>query len=300
MARKSKVISTREAVERFLGDGCRELAVGGMHMHNNPMALIRETVRQGRRVQRLVTSPSADLNADLLIGAGLVEEVLTGYVGFEHLGLAANFRRAVEGGRVRLLEGDEPLIVYGLHAGAGGLPFIPCPRGLELAENRRVNPEYYRETTDPYSGRTVMTVPAIVPEVAFIHCQEADQFGNCVFRGAEFTDRQMAFAAEHVVVQVERLVDTGELQADPKRVGIPGFMVDAVVVEPFGCHPTSSHAYYDYDEAHLKEYLKACKDEQGFRAYLERYVHGVPDEAGYRAALGEERLAGLAKGGVSK
>lgn len=296
MGRKSKVVSAREAISRYVPDRCRELAVGGMHMHNNPMALVRELVRQGKRVARLVTSPSAGINADLLLGAGLVEEILTSYVGFEHLGLAPNFRRAVEGATVRLLECDEPLLVHALHAGAGGLPFVPLPPGLELSDIPRVNPAYYKETTDPYTGRTVLTVPPVTPEVALIHCQEADEYGNAVFRGSVFTDRQMAFAAETVIVQAERIVPAGEIAASPGQAVIPGFLVRAVVVEPYGCHPTSSHGYYDFDEAHLRDYLKGARDAEGFGRYLGSYVTGVADEREYREMVGADRLASLKQG----
>ncbi|MDQ1482755.1 MAG: glutaconate CoA-transferase, subunit, partial [Actinomycetota bacterium] len=99
----SKVFSLSEAVERHVPDGVGLLSVGGMHLHNNPMALVREVVRQGRAIRRLLTSPCGALNADLLVGAGLVEEIATSYVGFEHLGLAPCFRRAVESGSIRIL-----------------------------------------------------------------------------------------------------------------------------------------------------------------------------------------------------
>jgi len=284
VARKSKVMTAREAVAGLVPEGCRELAVGGMHMHNNPMALVRELIRQGRKVRRLVTSPSACLNADLLIGAGLVEEVLTSYIGFEHLGLAPCFRRAVEGKAVKMLECDEPLLVYGLYAGAGGIPFIPYPRGLDLSDIPKVNPGYYRYTTDPYTGEKVMAAPPIKPEVALIHCQEADAYGNAVFRGSVFTDRQMAFAADRVILQVEKVVERVEPTAGTAT--LPGFLVAAVVEAPYGCHPTSSHGYYGYDEPHLREYLKQARDAEGLAAYLNKYVHEAGDHAGYLNRVG--------------
>ena len=92
--RAKKLMTAGEAVERFVKPGCM-LGVGGMHAHNNPMALVREMVRKGIRIGTLVTSPSANINADLPIGAGLVDEIFCSYVGFEHLGLAPNFRAAV-------------------------------------------------------------------------------------------------------------------------------------------------------------------------------------------------------------
>lgn len=267
-----KVMTAAAAVERFVAAGCH-LAVGGMHMHNNPMALVRALVRQGRRIGRLYTSPSACLNADLLIGAGLVEEILTSYVGFEHLGLAPHFRRAVETGEVRLLECDEGFLMYGYQAGAGGLPFIPRPTGMDHTDIPRVNPAMYRTTTDPYTGATVTCVPPLQPDVALVHCAEADAAGNAAFLGAHFTDRIMALAARRVIIQCERLVSPEQMRRHPQGTTLPGFLAAAVVVAPRGCLPTSSHGEYPHDEAALQAYLAAARSPESFRAWLEQEVY---------------------------
>jgi glutaconate CoA-transferase, subunit A len=267
-----KRASPAEAVDSLVPEGTGLLAVGGMHMHNNPMALVRQLVRSERHVRRLLTSPSAGLNADLLIGAGLVDEVATSYVGFEHLGLAPAFRRAVEGGRLRVLELDEPSIVHGLYAGAGGLPFMALPRGLELSDVSGVNPESYRVVEDPFSGQPYLAVAPLRPDVALIHATEADVRGNAGFKGSCFTDRLMALAARRVIVQVERLVSTDEVSGYPAGSSLPGFLVDAVVVAPGGCLPTAAHGEYGYDEAALRRYLELARDEAGFLEYLERHV----------------------------
>ncbi|CAA7601106.1 Coenzyme A transferase family I [Acididesulfobacillus acetoxydans] len=297
MERTRKVIPLSEAIRRFVPDDCPSLAVGGMHMHNNPMALIREVIRQNKKIKRLITSPSADINADLLLGSGLVEEILTAYVGFEHLGLAPNFRRAVEKKTVKLLECDEPFLVYGFQAGAGGLPFIPYPKGLELNDLHKIDPEFYRFTTDPYTGEQVMTAAPLKPSVALIHCQEADPYGNAIFKGSEFTDRQMILAAETVVLQVEKIVPDLAAKYGATRVNVPGFLVSAVVEAPYGCHPTSSHGYYRDDEGHLRAYLQACKSPESWTEYLHRYVLDIPEEE-YAATIGRGRLNSLRSEGV--
>ncbi|KLU61264.1 3-oxoadipate CoA-transferase subunit A [Peptococcaceae bacterium CEB3] len=297
MERTRKVMPIREAIQQFVPDRCQSLAVGGMHMHNNPMALIREVIRQNKKIKRLLTSPSADINADLLLGSGLVEEILTAYVGFEHLGLAPNFRRAVEKKTVKLLECDEPFLVYGFQAGAGGLPFIPYPKGLELNDLHKINPDLYRFTTDPYTGEQVMTAAPLRPSVALIHCQEADPYGNAIFKGGEFTDRQMILAAETVVLQVEKIVPDLVAKYGATRINVPGFLVSALVEAPYGCHPTSSHTYYRDDEEHLKAYLKACKSSESWAEYLHRHVLDISEEE-YAATIGRGRLDSLRSEGV--
>jgi glutaconate CoA-transferase, subunit A len=262
-------LSPAAAIEELVPDGTGLLAVGGMHMHNNPMELVRELVRHRRRARRLLTSPSASLAADLLIGAGLVDEVATSYIGFEHLGLAPAYRRAAEAGAVTVVELCEAAIVHGLYAGAGGLPFVALPAGLELSDISSANPDHFRTITDPFTGLRVLVAAPLRPDVALIHAAAADEHNNIYFSGAHFTDRLMAMASKKVIVQVERVAEPREVSAHPAENVLPGFLVTAVVVAPGGCLPTASHGAYGYDEAVLREYLKLARTEAGFLEYLQ-------------------------------
>jgi glutaconate CoA-transferase subunit A len=262
------VLSSAAAIDRLVPKGTSLLAVGGMHMHNNPMELVRELIRRRRHVRRLLTSPSASLAADLLIGAGLVEEVATAYIGFEHLGLAPAYRRAAESGALPVLELCEAAIVHGLYAGAGGLPFLALPPGLELSDVSSANPDHFRIVTDPFTGDRVLVAAPLQPDVALIHALAADERGNVLFAGAHFTDRLMAMASKTVIVQVERLAEPGEIAAHPGESVLPGFLIAAVVVAPGGCLPTASHGAYGYDETALREYLRLARTEEGFEEYL--------------------------------
>ena len=268
----ARLLTAEAAVEAFLPERTPVLAVGGMHMHNNPMALVFELVRQGRRARCLLTSPSAGLNADVLIGAGLAGEVMTSYVGFEHLGLAPRFRHAVESGAVRLREICEGTITHGLQAGAAGLPFTTLPPALELSDVAARNRRDYAYVQDPFGSDRVLAARALRPDVAIVHAAEADEAGTVWFAGAQFTDRLMALAARTLVVQVERLVSAAEMSARPPGTTVPGFLVSAVVVAPGGCRPTASHGHYSYDETELRRYLAAARDEAGFRSWLEGWT----------------------------
>jgi glutaconate CoA-transferase subunit A len=256
------------------------LAVGGMHLHNNPMAVIYELIRQERRIERLVTSPSASLNADVLIGSSLVDEVATSYIGFEHLGLAPCFRRAAESGSVKVVSLCEASITHGLYAGASGMPFAALPPGLELSDVWRSNPESYRMIVDPFSEGSALLVRAIRPDVAIVHAAEADENGNASLAGAPFTDRLMALAATKVIVQVERIVAPADIARRPPGTTIPGFLVSAVVEAPGGCRPTASHGNYGYDEVAAKDYLRQARTAEGFAAWI-----GQATAASQRAPL---------------
>ena len=269
---RGKVVTAAEAVDRLVLDGCGVLAVGGMHLHNNPMAVIFEVIRQRRRIDRLVTSPSASLNADMLIGAGLVGQVATSYIGFEHLGLAPCFRRAAEAGTIQVLDLCEASITHGLHAGASGMPFAALPPGLEMSDIWKANPESYRLIVDPFGEESVLVVRAIRPDVAIIHAAEADEKGTAWLPGAPFTDRLMAMAATKVIVQVERVVSTEAMSLRSQGSTIPGFLVAAVVKAPRGCLPTASHGNYGYNEPAIKEYLQRARTVEGFAAWSTQHT----------------------------
>lgn len=288
MTRKEKVMEASEAVEKFVGDGCM-LGVGGMHMHNNAMAVIREIIKQKKKIGSLVTSPSACTNADMLIGAGLVEEIYNSYVGFEHLGLAPNFRKFAESGRLKVRECDEAFSVYSLRGGASSLPFHPLPKGLETTSIPRLNPDDYKMTKDPFTGEEVMCIKSIQPDVAVVHCQKADAYGNAIFEGSKFTDFDMIKASDKVILQVEEVVPKEYVLQKTHRIHVPGMLVDAVVDAPFGCHPTASHRYYTYDEEHLKEYLETSKED--FSAYLDKYVHSPKNNEEYLEVIGGREKA---------
>jgi glutaconate CoA-transferase subunit A len=272
----TELLSPAEAVARHVPPGA-SVAVGGMHMTAAPMSLVRELVRQRVRVRRLVTSPSASLQADLPVGAGLVEEIVSPYVGFEHLGLAPCFRRAVEEGALRVLECDEGSLTHALYAGAGGIAFVPCPPGLARTGIPDVDPELYARVRDPWTGEERWAVRALRPDVALIAAREADASGTVALDRFPFTDRWMALAARRLVVQVERVVEGGLAGRAPGET-IPGFLVAAVVVAPGGCHPTAQPGEYPADEDAIRAYLRAARDPEALGTYLEERIRAASEE----------------------
>lgn len=263
----ARIMSAAEAAGRLVPPG-GVVGVGGMHLTAAPMALVRELARARVPVGRLVTSPSASLQADLLIASGLVSQIVSPYVGFEHLGLAPAFRREVEAGRLAVLEVDEGSLTHALYAGAGGIPFVPCPPGIDLTDIPGVNPELFAEVTDPFTGERRWAVRAIRPDVVLLACREAAADGTVWFGRFPFTDRLLALAARTLVVQVERMVPAGSLAGRAAGETLPGFLVDAIVVAPGGCHPTASPGEYDRDEAALGAYLEAARNPEALASYL--------------------------------
>lgn len=265
------------------------VALGGALSYREPMALVRELVRQGRRDLRLVGSAHG-IDVDLLVGAGAAGAVEESYVGFEQdLGLAPAYRRAAETGTVEVRETCCYTLLQQLRAAEYGLPFMPV-RGVAGTGIRDLHPEY-GEVTCPFTGQTLVAVPALAPDVALIHALSADRRGNVHLRRPLVLDERFAHAATRVIVTVERLADADTVGA--AGIVLPSFLVDAVVEAPHGAHPTSCYPHYTYDRAHLREWVAAAANSDGIEQYLARYVAG--GEAAYLDAVGPERLAELAE-----
>jgi glutaconate CoA-transferase subunit A len=281
ISRNSKVLEVEEAIG-LLPAQSESLWVGGMHMHNVPMALVRECIRQGKRFGTFYAGPSSSLAAELLMGVGLVERVVVGYIGFEQLGLAPVFRRLVENGSsIEFIEADPGSMLLGLQAGMAGQPFAPLPPDLERTSLPSTSPGFYKDVRDPFTGATSLVVAAIKPSVALIHCQQADEYGNGIFKGSMFSDHLLALAADRVLMQVEGLISNDQILRYPLQTGVPAMRVAAVVPVLFGCHPCSSHRYYNYDDVHLRLYMAAASSEAGFADYMKKFVTGPEDQEEY-------------------
>ncbi len=274
-----KAQSLREAIAA-IPDGS-SIALGGNTVHRSPSAAVHELVRQGKRDLTLIKTAGA-YDIDLLCGAGCVARLLVAYVGFENLqGLAMRFRSAIESGRVRLEEQTCASVIAGLRAAAQGIPFMPIAgmSGTDLV------PDRFLSVTDPYSGADVVTVPAIWPDWAIIHAQEADAQGNARIYGTQFEDVLISKAARHVLVTCERIVDGAELAAQPELTAIPAFRVDAVVEAPRGAWPASCAGYYDVDEAFIAHYYQLATEATPERlaAFVAELAPSKPAAAGARS-----------------
>ena len=95
---------------------------------------------------------------------------------------------------------------------------------------------------------------------------------------------------------VEEIVDEAVIRADPNRTVIPGLVVDAVVCEPYGAHPSYVQGYYDRDNDFYLAWDVASRDEAQVHAWLDEWVYGVPDRAAYCKKLDADTWQRLAPG----
>jgi glutaconate CoA-transferase subunit A len=198
--------------------------------------------------------------------------------------------RAVERGEPRALEIEEYShfgMVARFAAGAARLPFFPL-RNYAGSDLPRVNPNI-RTVACPFTGETLAAVPALNPDVAIVHVQRADAEGNAQIWGLLGVQKEAAFAARRVVVVAEEIVSGDVVRADPNRTVVPGFVVDAVVHEPFGCHPSYAQGFYDRDNEFYVAWRDVSKDRARFEAYLDEWVYGVRDRAEYASRLASRR-----------
>lgn len=286
----SKLMSMRDAVARHVRDGDTVVIEGFTHLIC--FAAGHEIIRQGRRDLTLCRL-TPDLVYDQMIAAGCARKLVFSWAGNPGVGSLHAFRRAIEG-RGPALEIEEYShfgMVARFSAGAARLPFWPL-RDYAGTDLPRVNPAI-RQVTCPYTGERLATVPALNPDVAIVHAQRADADGNAQAWGLLGVQKEAAFAAERVIVVVEELVDASVVRADPNRTIIPGLIVSAVVVEPWGAHPSYAQGYYDRDNAFYVGWEAISKDEGALAAYLDEHVLGVPDRRAYveRSPGLTERLA---------
>lgn len=265
------------------------VALGGALSYREPMALVRELIRQGRRDLHLVGSAHG-IDVDLMVAAGVASVIEESYVGYEQdFGLAPAYRRAAEAGEITVKETCCYSLLQQLRAAEYGIPFMPV-RGIIGSDVLSLHPEY-KEIESPFGGERLIAVPALAPDVALIHAPLADRRGNVHLDRPLVLDERFAFASRKVIVTAESVSSETELIA--AGITIPYFAVTAVVQAPFGAHPTSCYPRYAYDRTHLSEWVKAAGSQESTQDYLERYVYARDGEDTYLDLIGKERLTEL-------
>ncbi len=270
----------RDAIARHVHDGDTVVIEGFTHLIC--FAAGHEIIRQRRRDLTLARL-TPDLIYDQMIAAGCARKLVFSWAGNPGVGSLHAFRRAVEGKatRLELEEYSHFGMVARFQAGAARLPFWPL-RDYNGTDLPVVNP-MIRTVACPYTDEQLATVPALNPDVTIVHAQRADRDGNTQIWGLVGVQKEAAFASKRVIVVVEELVDTTVIRADPNRTIIPGIAVSAVVVEPWGAHPSYAQGYYDRDNDFYVAWEAISRDERKLAGWLDAHVYGVPDRAGYLA-----------------
>jgi acyl CoA:acetate/3-ketoacid CoA transferase alpha subunit len=278
----------KEAVKKFIKDG-DYIAIGGFGHIRIPMATIYEIVRQ-RKKKLSIAGHTAVQDIDVLMAGGCVSNVDIAYVvGFELRGLSGVQRRLFESGQVKMTDYTNGSMSYRLRAGAQGIPFIPVKVMLGT-DTMKHSPG--KVVKCPFTGEKVLLLPSLNPDVAILHVHRADMYGNCQIDGHVVKDDLQARASKRIIVTCEELVDTERIRADPGRTIIPFFMTDAVVEQPWGCHPGNMPYKYYFDNEFTEAYLEAGRNEDisVIEKWLDEWVYSLKDFNQYLTKLGAERL----------
>jgi glutaconate CoA-transferase, subunit A len=271
MSSPSKRMTMREAVARHVPSGSIVL-MGAQLEQMIPFAAGQEMIRQGCRDLTLV-GPISDILFDQMIGAGCVSRVMAAWVGNVSAGVGYCFRRAVERNiprRIELVDYSNFTLALALHAGAMGVPFMPtyATLGSDLLKSNG----NLREFSSPVSEEKLVAVRALRPDVAIIQVQRADEQGNAHLWGSLGVAVDGARASRKTIVVAEEIVEPEVITSDPNRTLIPGFLVAAVVQEPWGAHPSPVQGYYGRDHAFFSDYHEQTRGLGDFEDWLARWV----------------------------
>jgi glutaconate CoA-transferase subunit A len=269
-----------EAVAELVRDGDAVALEGFTHLI--PHAAGHELIRQGRRDLTLIRM-TPDLIYDQLIGVGAARKLVFSWGGNPGVGSLHRFRDAVEHGwpvPLELEEHSHAGLAAAWAAGAANLPFgvLRGYRGGDLPARTRV-----AFLTCPFTGEELAAVPALRPDVAIVHAQQADARGNVQLWGITGVQKEAVLASARSIVTVEEIVD--ELEPRPGAVVIPGWVLGAVVLAPFGAHPSYAHGYYERDNDFYVAWDEVSRDRDTFRSWIKEHVLETADVGEYRASL---------------
>ena len=288
MTSTSKIASMRDAIAELVHDGDTIAIEGFTHLIS--FAAGHEIIRQRRRDLTLARM-TPDLVYDQMIAAGCASKLIFSWLGNPGVGSLHAIRRATEATppQLELEEYSHFGMVCRYTAGAMNLPFFPL-RSYSDTDLPKANP-LIRPVDSPFGDGPIYTVPPLRPDVTIVHAQRADAAGNTQVWGLLGCQKEAAFAARRVIVVVEELVEESVVRADPNRTIIPGLIVDAVVVEPYGAHPSYAQGFYDRDNAFYLEWDKISREHDTLSAWLDEWVYGVTDRGEYVQKMnGFERL----------
>ena len=258
-----------DAVARFVHDGDSVALEGFTHLI--PFAAAHEILRQGRKDLTLIRM-TPDLIYDQMIGMGAASRLIFSWGGNPGVGSLHRLRDAVEKSwpqPLELVEHSHAAMASAYEAGAAGLPCAVF-RGYRGSDLPGVNPQI-KFITCPFTGEELACIPALRPNVTFIHAQKADREGNVLLEGIVGVQKEAALAAQRAVVTVEEMVDDFGPRSS-NAVILPSWSIDAVVLAPGGARPSYAHGYYARDNAFYIRWDEVARDRDTFVAWMEENV----------------------------
>ncbi len=248
-----KLMTVGEAVSKFVKDW-DYLAIGGFGTNRIPTAVLHEILRQGKRELGL-SGHTATHDFQIMAAGGVLNRVDVAYVvGLEARGLSRVARNLFEEAKIEVCEWTNAALAWRYRAAAMGVPFIPA-RVMFGTDTFKYSAA--KEMICPFTGKKLLALPALYPDVAIIHVHRSDKHGNAQIDGITVSDFDVARAARKVILSAERIIENDEIRKEPSKTLIPYYCVDAVCHVPYGSFPGNMPYEYFSDEDHLKEWLSA-------------------------------------------
>jgi glutaconate CoA-transferase subunit A len=294
---REKVMSLEEAAD-LVADGAT-VGIGGSTLSRTPMAMIWALIRARRKRLSCARSISSS-EGELLFASGACDHILTSWFSQGIVwGVSKVMRHYTETGRAHFEEWSHMAVGLRFRAGAMGVPFLPMRSMLGSDVVRRL-PDVH-EMRCPFTGDRLLLVPALNPDVALIHVQRCDAYGNAQIDGLSFMDLDLAMAANRVILTAERIVSNDLIRRAPDHTKIPFLAVEAVVEVPFGCAPHECYGVYEPLFRHLDAYAALIRKEPeaGMREYLARHFYEPKSWTDYLGLLGLDELLAAARRGRS-
>lgn len=294
---REKVVTLEEAAS-FVSDGT-SVGIGGSTMSRTPMALIWQLIR-ARKKKLSCSRCIISTDGDLLIGSGVSDHIISSWFAQGILwGLSKVMRHYTEKGLARYDEWSHMGVGMRFRAGAMGVPFMPM-RSMLGSDVARLRPEA-KEIDCPFTGEKLLLVPALNPDVALIHVQRCDAYGNAQIDGLQFMDIDLAMAANRVILTTERIISNDQIRRSPDQTKIPFFCVDAVVEVPFGSAPHECYGVYEPMLDHLNAYVQQVNGDPigGMKKYLDDHVYGPKTWNDFLSKIGLDEIVAASRRGES-
>lgn len=295
---REKVMTLEEAA-RLVHDG-EHVALGGCHMSRTPIAMLWALMRDKRR-NLTISRSIASTESDLLLASGVTKHIITSWFSQGLIwGVSKVMRHHMENKLARFEEWSHMSMGLRYRAGAMGIPFMPS-RSMMGSDVAAELGDSFKTMQCPFTGETVVALPALNPDVALIHVQRCDPYGNAQIDGLQFMDIDIAMAAKRVILTTERIVSNDFIRRTPDQTRIPFITVDAVVEVPMGCAPHECYGTYEPFFTHMDEYAHITTEDpvKGMAAYLDRYVYSPKSWPDMLSELGMDAVLDACRRGRS-
>src|SRR5450759_2784845 len=279
----SKVMTTKEAISRFVHDG--DSVITGNYTEGMPFSMLFEIIRQGRKGLTYY-SQSGSMDAEFLVAGDCLEKMCSAFIHkWGGRGAGSMVERYQRAGKLQVEDYTNFTYNARLAAGAYGYSFMPVLPAIIDSDVFKVRGYMGERKFDvvkcPFTGRDIPVVPAANPDVCLLHVQRADKYGNAQHWGGLGSTVHACLASKTIIVSCEELVDCEVIKSSPHHTIVPAFRVSAVIEEPYGCHPCDLPGYSNPDRPMYSLINSAFSCEEGLRSMFDEWIYGLPDRNAY-------------------